>query len=521
MIIRYNHAVDIMGKKTKISFFTMIIYLINALISAVFGLIYNNLVIREYGSQVNGLISTLTQFVSMFSVIEGGFTTAAVIAVYRPLISKEYDKLNNILYTAKKIYIRIGFIIMLSVLIGGSVYIRFIESPFSYLQTFTLLMICVSVTAVSFGVQSAYSILMQGDNKEYLMVLFSLLARTISWMIMMLLVINSYSIILVYAINILNIVLNIIFIRCYERKKYPYITYKGSYEKGLIKGTGDIFLQKISNLLFTSTDLVLISLFINLSAASVYNLYFQIFGMVFNLLASICQAPFHSFGQLATTEDGKKNMHSIFKVYQHIILVLANFCFATIGVLIIPFLKIYTAKITDYNYIYSTLVLLFYSQMFAQIVNRPYGTIINTTGNFKLQNKQCVIAAIVNIIVSVAFIKWWGIHSIVLGSLVGTLVIVIMNVWKVYQNIFKGSCLVDLKNIIVNYVLGLVIIICSWNLPGTPLDYMQLFLYSVFAVIASLTIVVIVNFVFCYRDMVCTVRFCMKNFLKKDWKGFK
>lgn len=507
-----------MGKKTKISLLTMLIYFVNAIISAVFGLIYNNLIITEYGSQVNGLISTLTQFVSMFSIVEGGFTTAAVVAVYSPLVNKEYDKLNDILFTAKQVYIKIGLVIMLSVLLGGSIYIQFIESPFSYLQTFTLLIICVSVTAISFGVQSAYSILMQGDNKEYLMVLFSLLARTASWAMMIFLIYCEKSIILVYSINLLNLIMNIVFMRCYEKKKYPFITYKGQYKKELIKGTGDVFLQKIANLLFTSTDLVLISVFINLAAASVYNLYYQIFRMVFNLLASVCQAPFNSFGQLATTEEGKKNMHSIFKVYQHIILVLSNLCFATVGVLILPFVRLYTAQITDYNYIYSTLVLLFYSQMFAQIVNRPYGTIINITGNFKLQNKQCIIAAILNVIVSISFIKWWGINSIVLGSFVGTLVIVIMNVWKVYQSVFKGSCLADMKNIIVNYVVGIVTIVYSWNVLGTPADYMQLVLYSILVAILMLLMIVTVNLVFCYHDTVGTVHFLSRNVFGKFTK---
>ena len=157
-----------MGKKTKISIITVLIYIINSAISAVLSLVYNNLVIKTYGSNVNGLISTLTQFISMFSIIEGGFTTAAVVAIYKPLVEKDYKKLNDILYTAKRTFLKISIVITGAVLVGGSLYLLFIDSPFSYAKTFLLLIACLTVTSLSLGFQTSYSILLQGDNKAFL-----------------------------------------------------------------------------------------------------------------------------------------------------------------------------------------------------------------------------------------------------------------------------------------------------------------------------------------------------------------
>ena len=74
------------GKKITASVNTMFISIINSIIIMLLNLIYNKAVITVYGSSVNGLISTLAQFVSLFTIIEGGFTTASIVATYELLV---------------------------------------------------------------------------------------------------------------------------------------------------------------------------------------------------------------------------------------------------------------------------------------------------------------------------------------------------------------------------------------------------------------------------------------------------
>lgn len=223
---------------------------------------------------------------SLFAIIEGGFTTLAVVATYSPIVKKEFDKLNDILYTVKMTYYKLGGLITLGVLIAGSIYIKFIDSPFSYLQTYTMLIISVTAVASSMCLLSKHSILLQGDNKEYILVACSLLAKTLTWILSMVLIVNGVHVIWVYSVNVLNVLVNVAFVQVYERKHFPYATYKGKFDKNLIKGTGDVLFQKIANTIFTSTDLVLISLCISLASASVYNLYYQIYRAILTFLSS-------------------------------------------------------------------------------------------------------------------------------------------------------------------------------------------------------------------------------------------
>lgn len=501
--------------KIKATIFTMIAALANSVLVTVFNLIYSNYLLQIYGSEINGLISTLSQFVSLFLIVEGGFMTAAVVATYKPIVDKDYNKLNNILYTCKRVYLKIGTVITVCALAGGAVYIHFIESPFSYGKTMALLVISAITTSGSIGILSKYSVLLQGENKEFVLTNFSLLSKTVTWILSMILILHNASIVLVYAINILNVALNILLVKRYEKKHYPFVNYDaGTYDASIISGTKDVMFQKIANTVFTSTDLIVTSVFISLSAASVYNLYYQIFKSVFTLLASIVQAPFNSFGQLVNSEENREELKNYFEIYQQFVLIVSTLLMAITAQLVIPFVKIYTKNIFDYNYIYPVLAILFYSQMFVQINNKPYATILNVTGNFKMQNVQCVLAAIINIIVSIGFIPWLGIHSIVLGSVVGTLIIFVMNMYQMFKNVLHGNWKNDVKNIILNYVAGIGCICVFYRINISVTDYFQWILVACGTCVIMGAVFVLINFIFDYQRMKKTANYILQSTMK-------
>lgn len=505
-----------MGKKSKASILTLEVSIINSLVSVLFSLIYNNFLIRIYGTQVNGLISTLTQFVSLFSIIEGGFTTAAVVATYSPIVNKDYKLLNNILYTTKRTYLKIGTIITWLVITIGSIYINFIDSPFSRFDTFFLLILSALVSVSSLCFLSKYTVLLQGDNKEYVQVCITLIARVITWSLSIYLMLTRTNIIVVYSINIINILLNVFLLAWYEKRKYPFVTYKGEFNKDLIKGTKDVLFQKIANAVFTSTDLILISSCISLALASVYNVYYQVFKSVLTLLSSVAQAPFNSFGHLVKEGNNNEKLKKYFDIYQHLVLVATTILLTVTGVLIIPFIKIYTSKITDYSYVYPSLALLFFSQIFLQSINRPYGTILNATGNFKMQNTQCAIAAVGNIILSISFIPLWGLNSIIFGSIAGTLIILVMNIWHVYMNVLHQSARRTCRNILCNYSAAIILISLTLHFGLPAKNYFELFFLAICVSMASALIIVLFNLIIDKYSTVMTITYIKERIVICD-----
>lgn len=495
-----------MVSKTRATFFTFIFSLLNSIALMIFNLVYYNLLIKNYGSSVNGLISTLTQFVSLFSIIEGGFTTACIVSMYGPLIEKNYNLVNTILYTAKRSFFWLGLLITICALFFGSIYIKFISSPFDYFQTYLLLIISVLTTTLSLVFMTRYTIVLQGDNKEYIISILSLVIRAVTWAISIYLIIKKYSIILIFAVNIFNILLNVFVLYFFGKKKYPQITYKGAYNKALIHGTKDVFFQKIAATIFTSTDLILISVFIDLSSSSVYNLYNQCFKACFLILAALVQAPFNSFGQLLNNREvDNEKVNENFSLYQTITVIFATALLLTAAEFIIPFVRIYTININDYNYVYPILAFLFFSQMFVQIMNRLYGLILNAKGLFKVQNIQCGIAAVLNIFLSVAFIKFWGINSIIFGSVIATLIIFIMNLYQAFKHVMQFKFGKTLFIIFANFAFASFSIFLFNKIDINYSNYITFFIFLFFGMVINIIIVVIINLLINYKQTILSI----------------
>ncbi len=487
-----------MQSKKKATMITLIVAVLNSVVIAVFNLIYNNLIIRNYGSDVSGLISTLSQFVSMFSILEGGFTTAAIVAVYEPCVNKDYDKLNDVIYTTKKVYIKIGSIMTIIVSMCGGIYLQLLESPLGFFRTYTLLFITLLSTTLSLCFQSRYNVLFQGTNHEYIQLIIGLSSKTIVWIFSIIMIFNHENIVDVYALNILGFLINIFLSKKVEKKYFGYITNSGNYNTKLIKGTTDVLFQKIANTIFVSTDLVLISVGVGLAATSVYNLYQQIYRVIFNFLVSIVQAPFHSFGHLIE-EGNKKRIEEYFNLYFKITLLCASILLGVTGSMILSFIRIYTVGITDINYIRNELALLFFLQFFVQIVNRPFGTILNVSGNFNKQNLQCGIAAVVNIVFSLLLMRKWGSSGVILGSFIGTCIILFANMYQC--RVF----LARIKRMVVEILVNMVVILCVLQISYKYLNYAENYLYwallATLVFFAECVIVLSINFMLDYKNM--------------------
>lgn len=219
-----------MGRKMKASLWTMASNTGSSLLFIVCNMIYTNYMLKQYGSTVNGLISTLTQFISLFAVLEGGITTAATVAVYKPVILKDYVTLNNILTTARKYFRNISVCVLLLGLLTGTIYIKYIDTPYSYAETFLLLVISLFVMVVTL-LTAKYNILLQGSNKGYLLYIFSTVVKLGTWGMSLYFIVKGFPVITVYAWNLVHVSANYLLLQFYIKRHYRHLDFKGKSDK--------------------------------------------------------------------------------------------------------------------------------------------------------------------------------------------------------------------------------------------------------------------------------------------------
>ena len=58
------------------------------IVTMILGFVTPRIILVTYGSELNGLTSSILQFMSYFNLVEAGFSNAAVYALYKPFADK-------------------------------------------------------------------------------------------------------------------------------------------------------------------------------------------------------------------------------------------------------------------------------------------------------------------------------------------------------------------------------------------------------------------------------------------------
>ena len=96
--------------KQRVTLLNVVSSVLLQLCTIVSGFIVPKIVLSTFGSDVNGLISSLNQLLCYITLLEGGVTSVISASLYKPLATKDMDKTNSVLVTAKKFYQKIGAI---------------------------------------------------------------------------------------------------------------------------------------------------------------------------------------------------------------------------------------------------------------------------------------------------------------------------------------------------------------------------------------------------------------------------
>ena len=69
---------------------------------AIIGFIIPRLILSVYGSAINGMINSISQFLAYAGLVEMGIGNASIVALYKPLSDRNWTLVSNIVSTAKK-----------------------------------------------------------------------------------------------------------------------------------------------------------------------------------------------------------------------------------------------------------------------------------------------------------------------------------------------------------------------------------------------------------------------------------
>lgn len=439
----------------KINFISGVIYQV---LTAICGFIIPRLTIEYYGSNVNGLLSSVSQFLSVITVMELGMGSVVPSSLYAPLARGESKKISCIYKSATRFYKRIAITFAIYACILSVTYPYIVRTEFGYCYVVGLILIISISTFVQYYFGCVDILLITADQRGYIRYFAQSIILVISTVICSVMLINRIDIRFVKLVSVLVFFIRPFLIRKYVIKNYT-IDLSVEIIEDPIKQKKDGIIQHIAFFILTNTDVIILTLLSSLKNVSIYSVYFLIVNGIYSLFVAATNGNQARLGKLWAERKGEE-LRSHLKRYIYLIHVAVSVICGASTLLISPFIGIYTFGSGDGGYVhwwFGVLIVMAYTCIICRL---PQLNMIFAAGHYK-ETKNCfVVTAIINMLLSILCVRKYGLIGVTIGTLLS---MAIQEIWMVIyverQIVSVGWCFhirILLSDVIVYlFVLGI------------------------------------------------------------------
>lgn len=471
--------------------------ILKQLITVICGFILPRYMLLYYGSSVNGLISSITHFLSFISLLDMGVGAVVQANLYKPLADKDNDQISRIVKSSEKFFRRLAYIFIAYIIALCFVFPPMVE--FEAWYTISLLLIISVSTLAQYLFGMTYQLLLNAEQKSYVQLMMqsgTILLNTVFSIILMQLGFSVHTVKLttaaVFVLRPLGQIL-------YVNKHYD-INRKIEVIEEPIQQKWSGFSQHFAAVVCQNIDVAVLTLFSTLKNVSIYSVYFNVTYGVEQIVMTAATGLESLFGNMIAKGEKKKLLET-FTAVEWITHAGVTLIFTVAGITIIPFIKVYTKGIADANYIAPIFGALLVTAYGVQCLRIPYFRIIKAAGYFKETQNGAYISAGLNIVITVALVFRFGLIGAAAGTLVAMFYHTCYFVWYLQRHILNRS----IRYFIGYIVMDLVVVIASYLLTrGLTLGGENYFEWIVLAVkVFAVTFVVTsVIYVFLGRKQV-------------------
>lgn len=471
-------------------------------VNVICGFILPRLILESFGSDVNGLVNSVTQFLGVITLLDLGVGAVVQSALYKPLAEKDTDMISKIYVSANKFFRRLAEILLVYVVLLMIFYPLIVNKSFGHMYTALLIAaICISSFAqYYFGIVN--SLLLNADQRGYIQYtaqIITLILNTIACYIVIKL---GASIQIVKLTTSLIFLIRPFFLVLYVKKHYS-INRKITYTEEPIKQKWNGMAQHFASYVLSGTDNIVLTLFSTLANVSIYSVYNIVILGVKNALLSMTNGFQSLIGEMLAKKETEK-LNNFFGYVEWILHTGTTLIFGCTGVLLVNFVRVYTNGINDADYIQPLFAVLITVANAGHCLRLPYNILILAAGHYKQTQSNYIVAMILNIVISIATVKIWGLIGVSIGTFVA----------MAYQTVWMARY--DSKNIIcwpfknflkqcgVDAITVIVASLATFKIPMLSVSYVSWFLLAIEVFAVWLVIAILINSVF-YRERVLSM----------------
>lgn len=393
------------------------------------GLVIPRLFLVNFGSETNGLITSINDIFVYISLLEAGIGAATVQALYKPIVNNDKQRINEILSATSVYYKRTGIVYFIVLLLFSAIYPALLNSDIGYFTIAAVIFFTGIGNVINFFFQGKYKQLLLAEGKAYIITALTTGANIIASLSKIVLIMSGFGIVAVQAVYFVLSMIQMVFFEAYIRKKYGWLSIKETPDFGAISQKNAVLIHQISGLVFRNTDVIILSLAYDLKTASVYIMYNLIFTVMEGFITTINDSVTAALGQEYNRD--KKSYAKLYNFYELGYFALCFIVCTVVYAIIIPFIRLYTAGVNDINYIIDYLPLAFVIMKFLNWCRTPAAYTITFAGRFIETRGKALAEAVINIAVSLLLVKPFGIFGVVFGSAAAFLFSAVYSIWYV------------------------------------------------------------------------------------------
>ena len=425
----------------------------------VFGLILPRLYLVSFGSDVNGLVSTVKDIFAYLALLEAGIGLNAQYALYKPIACGEKHSINAILAATRHYYLRTGTLYAAITLALAVIYPLVMQTTLDYFSVFLIILFYGTPGVITFFAQGKYRPLLEVDGKSYIYGYVYTATFIIGKALTLVLLLFSDSLLLIQASYMVPTFFQVGAMALYVRKKYPWVNWHDTPNLKALSQKGSVLIHQISQVIFKNTDTVLLSIILGMKYASVYAVYMLFFSNFDKIVQIFVGAVNFRLGQLYHT--AKERFLKTYELYETVLFMMSFMCHTVLAAFLLPFLTLYTESVNDITYISTLYVIMFTVVNLMTTLKHPLQQVINIAGKFDATRSHAIIEMVINISVSVAATFWLGIIGCLIGTVAALLYRVNVMIYFCNKHIFNGGALRKYIKILANAALcaGVLLVI--------------------------------------------------------------
>ena len=232
------------------------------------GFILPRLFLTYYGSATNGLISSITQFLNIISFLDMGTTAVVSSTLYRPIVEKNLEQIDQIVSAAHRFFKKIAYILVIYVFLLALLYPTIAKNEFEWFYITTLIWaIAISLFAQYYS-GLVDQIFLSAAQKEYIYSICCILTIIINTFVSIILINVGASIQIVKLFTSFIFLMRPFFLRYYVNIHYN-INRNANYSVNPIPQRWCGIAQHIAFKILNGTDAVVLTLFCSLESVSI------------------------------------------------------------------------------------------------------------------------------------------------------------------------------------------------------------------------------------------------------------